>query len=177
MIIGIDKNRYELWNDLCQLIISINEIDKDHYEMWGDLFQLAISINEKNSNWLTRCPDYLISDHILAATIDDGRPIGFLRFTMRPLGAGEATMSIAFKGRALTEAKVETFGVAANYRNQGIGRALQFTAIRMARMMNCYQLRSESPYGAIENYHLKLSLGFGVQPRLKRKSVYFIKVL
>lgn len=34
-----------------------------------------------------------------------------------------------------------------------------------------------SEYGNNANFHLKISLGFGIQPNLENDSVYFVKAL
>ena len=70
-----------------------------------------------------------------------------------------------------------SFGVVPEYRNQGIGRALQERAVELAREEGCYQLRSRSWYQSQANFHLKISMGSGIQPSLKDDSVYFIIVL
>jgi GNAT superfamily N-acetyltransferase len=82
-----------------------------------------------------------------------------------------------FIGETLVEGKVIAFGVVPECRNQGLGRVLQERAIGLAREKGCYQLRSRSWYQSQANFHLKRSMGSGIQPSLQDDSVYFIIVL
>ncbi|MCY4553414.1 MAG: hypothetical protein OXC79_07055 [Candidatus Poribacteria bacterium] len=50
------------------------------------------------------------------------------------------------------------------HNEQGIGTALQEYTIQQARMFGCYQVRSISGENCPENHHLKLSIGFAVEP-------------
>jgi hypothetical protein len=54
---------------------------------------------------------------------------------------------------------------------------LQDTAVKLAREKGCHQLRSRSWYRSEANFHLKISMGSGIQPSLKDDSVYFVIVL
>ena len=109
--------------------------------------------------------------------ISDEQPVGVLRFVTQRLGGDEERSPILFEGETLIEGKVIGFGVVPEYRNQGIGRALQERAVELAREEGCYQLRSRSWYQSQANFHLKISMGSGIQPSLKDDSVYFIIVL
>jgi GNAT superfamily N-acetyltransferase len=78
------------------------------------------------------------------------------------------------------EAKIHAFAVHPDYRDHGIGTALQERAIQRAIQLDCYQLASYSSYGSEANYHIKLSLGFAVQPEVhgdNEKGAYFIMPL
>lgn len=82
----------------------------------------------------------------------------------------------------LYEAFVQTFGVEPEHRRQGYGRVLQETALAKASALSCYQMRSWSSADRRENYALKLSLGFLIQPVLYPmpggqpiSGVYFVK--
>jgi GNAT superfamily N-acetyltransferase len=59
---------------------------------------------------------------------------------------------------------VVTFHVLEEYRQQGIGSELQLAAVRWARQLDCYQVRSRSAYNRTGNHMLKASLGFGISP-------------
>ena len=72
-------------------------------------------------------------------------------------------------GQMLKEAKIIAFGVKEAYRRQGIGRALQEYAIRRARALGCYQVRSVSDGTHPENRQLKLAMGFAVEPMERDK--------
>jgi GNAT superfamily N-acetyltransferase len=154
---------------------NIVEIDERHAS-WYALLEVAPSIGEAIVRHLTLQADHFRTNHILVALLDE-QPIGVLRFITQRLGEDEERPPIVFKGKTLIEAKVIAFGVVPKYRNQGIGRALQKAAMASAREKGCYQFRSRSWYKAKANYHLKISLGCGIQPSLQDDSVYFIKVL
>jgi GNAT superfamily N-acetyltransferase len=154
---------------------NIVEIDEGHTS-WNTLLEVAPSIGEAIVKQLTLQADHFRTNHILVALLDE-QSIGVLRFVTQRLGEDEARPPIVFKAKTLIEAKVIAFGVVPEYRNQGIGRALQKTAMSLAREEGCYQFRSRSWYDAKANYHLKISMGCGIQPSLQDDSVYFIKVL
>ncbi|MCZ2094717.1 MAG: GNAT family N-acetyltransferase [Anaerolineae bacterium] len=85
-------------------------------------------------------------------------------------------------GTLLYEAFVQSFAVEPGYRRQGYGRALQQAALLKASKWDCYQLRSWSSADKRENYALKISLGFAIQPALYPmpggapiSGVYFVK--
>ncbi len=96
---------------------------------------------------------------------------------MQRLGEDEGRPPIVFRDKVLYEAKIIAFGVLPKERNQGIGRSLQLEAMGRARELNCCQVRSRSDYGNDANFHLKTSMGFGIQPSLEDDSVYFVKAL
>lgn len=154
---------------------DIIEVDQSHI-LWNDLFDLALTIDKRNRNWLVDCPDHFISSHNLVA-IENKNLLGFLRFSVQRLGKRERKPLIVIDNQILIEAYVETFGVSVKYRRQGIGRALQNEAMKRAKEKGCFQLRSESYYKAVENYRLKVSMGFSICPNFKTESVYFIRVL
>jgi GNAT superfamily N-acetyltransferase len=143
-------------------IVEVEQDDRD----WTELLDVAPSIHEAVIRQLTLQIDHARSNHILAAMSDD-QPVGVLRFVTQRLGEDKDRPPIVFKGKTLIEGKVFAFGVLPGYQNQGIGRALQESAIELARGMGCYQLRSRSWYRSQANLHLKISMGSGIQPSLK----------
>jgi GNAT superfamily N-acetyltransferase len=154
------------------LIAEISQED----EIWDALVQAAQSISEAVARQLEVEIEFARSNHILAAMVDE-QPVGLLRFITWRLGEDEGRPEIVFNEKTLIEAKVISFGVLPDYRNQGVGRALQEKAMELARLTGCYQLRSRSRYLAQANHHLKISLGSAIQPSLEDDSVYFIIVL
>jgi len=153
----------------------ITEVEQGQ-RTWNVLLKVAPSIDEAIVKQLTLQIDWAKSNHILVAMLDE-QLVGVLRFVTQRLGEDEERPPIVFKGETLIEGKVISFGVMPEYRNQGIGRALQEKAIELAREKGCYQLRSRSWYRSKANFHLKMSMGSGVQPSLQDDSVYFIIVL
>ena len=121
---------------------QIVEIEQDQ-NTWDALLDVAPSIGEATVGQLTMEIDCAKSNHILVA-ISDEQPAGVLRFVAQRLGEDEERPPIVFKGETLIEGKVISFGVVPEYRNQGIGRALQEKAVELAREEGCYQLRSRS---------------------------------
>ncbi len=100
--------------------------------------------------------------------LQDRSIAGVLRFWTQVIGVDEDKPPFLVDGRPAVEAKVVTFHVLAAYRRQGIGRRLQLAAVRWARELDCYQLRSRSAYGRRENHALKADLGFGISPGRNR---------
>lgn len=116
----------------------------------------------------------------LLIALQDGQMAGFLRFAVQPIGPEAKCPPLQLNGVPLYEAKIHVFAVYPEYRNQGIGTRLQKQAICRARELGCYQLASYSSYSRTANYHLKLSLGFAVQPEVhgdNERGSYFLMPL
>ena len=153
--------------------LSIIEISEES-QHWRHLWLVVELLNQQQNVQVQA--GHFRSSHVLAAVVND-RPVGFLRFVVKRIGEDEGRPPILFQERTLFEAKIIAFGVLPKERNRGIGRALQQEAMRRAHELNCCQVRSRSDYGNDANYHLKISLGFGIQPSLENDSVYFIKAI
>lgn len=152
---------------------AIIEIAADD-RLWPQFWSVVESLNQ--NRYIEVQADHFQASYILVALVD-GQPVGFLRFIRQRLGEDVPRPPIIFRGQTLYEAKIIAFGVLPAKRNQGIGRALQQEAMRRAQNLNCCQVRSRSEYGNDANFHLKISLGFGIQPSLENDSVYFVKAL
>lgn len=127
---------------------------------------------------------YLLSDYrnaqqrILLGAFDEGdRSVGFLFALVQIVGSDEDRPPLLVEDQPMTECYVEAFGVLPESRRLGIGQALQENAIRMARHLGCYQIRSRSPVEARENYGLKLKMGYVLHPSNENDSYYFIRKL
>lgn len=151
----------------------ILEVFEDSY-LWQQVWPVVESLSQQR--YVQVRAGHFRSSHLLAALVK-GQPVGFLRFVVQRLGEDEGRPSIVFRDQTLYEAKIIAFGVLPEERNRGIGRSLQQEAMRRAEALNCCQVRSRSDYGNDANYHLKLSLGFGIQPSLEDDSVYFVKAV
>jgi GNAT superfamily N-acetyltransferase len=90
--------------------------------------------------------------------------VGVLRFWTQEIGIDEDKPPFVVDGKPAVEAKVIAFHVLEEHRRQGIGRDLQLAAVRWARELGCYQVRSRSAYNRRGNHSLKASLGFGISP-------------
>lgn len=144
--------------------------------IWQQAVELAPRINDEIPQQLVLELEWIHDNHVLVAFVEDN-PVGLLRFVEQRIGEDEGRPPLVFKGKTLVEGKVIAFGVLPEFRNHGIGRALQERAIEIAREKGCYQLRSRSKYEKQANFHLKMSLGSGIQPSLTDDSVYFVIVL
>ncbi len=116
----------------------------------------------------------------LFVALQENEIVGFLRFAVQPIGPEAKCPTLYLEGRQLTEAKIHAFAVCKPYRGKGIGTELQRQTIRRAKELGCYQVASYSSYGRDANHHIKLSLGFGVQPEVhgnNEQGVYFIMPL
>lgn len=102
------------------------------------------------------------SSEVLAAVADD-EPVGFLVFLIQEIGPPDNCPAFG-----QTEAKVVAFAVRTEYRRRGIGTALQRRALEVARQLGCYQVRSVTDVWRDQNRQLKLALGFGVHPTVRR---------
>ncbi len=156
--------------------LAIAEWDDTHAD-WSHL--LAVIAQAEQTDWVNAHFDWHQSSHLLVAT-QGGRVVGFLRLVTQIIGTDEAWQPTQLNGIPLTEGKIMAFGVAENYRRQGIGRALQTAAIRLAKQLGCYQLRSHSSGDHVANHQLKLSMGFAIH-RIARgddqRGAYYIMPL
>ncbi|HEY0736867.1 MAG TPA: GNAT family N-acetyltransferase [Herpetosiphonaceae bacterium] len=118
-----------------------------------------------------------IDESLLLGALVDERCVGFLRLVIQVIGREHQRSPIIVAGAALREGYVEAFGVVPAQRRLGIGQRLQERAIELCRERKCYQIRSRSPITSVENYALKLKLGYAIQPSHENDSYYFIKTL
>lgn len=105
---------------------------------------------------------------------------GVIGICKQVLGEEQGTPEIMLGNKALSEAKVIAFAVKQDARNKGIGKELQLKAISLAKELDCYQLASYSTFDKAENYRVKSSLGFSIQPEVQQDGTmgcYFLKTL
>jgi len=108
---------------------------------------------------------------------DNCELIAAIRYCKQKIGIEQKCEPIQLNGVYLFEAKINAFAVHPDYRNQGNGKSLQKHVIEHATRQNCYQLVSYSTYDKIENYAVKLQLGFCCQPETQEngtKGCYFL---
>ncbi|MCP5095763.1 MAG: GNAT family N-acetyltransferase [Chloroflexi bacterium] len=147
--------------------------DKQH-PRWQELLQFTAQLEQHR--WATIKFDWQLSTHMLVALHDD-KLVGFLRLIRQEIGADMERPSVTDNNSSLIEAKVMAFAVAEPYRNQGIGKRLQTAALREAKRLGCYQLRSYSNGNKHSNHHLKIDMGFGIHPHVRpddNEGVYFV---
>jgi GNAT superfamily N-acetyltransferase len=157
---------------------SIEEWGSDHPRYADFLDCLKAAAPEQlpfvQGSYFQNFPCYLV------VALRDGQVAGFLQFAVLAIGLEAKCPTLVMDGETLVEAKIHAFGVHPDFRNQGIGTALQKRAIVRARELGCYQLASYSSYGRDANYHVKLALGFAVQPEVhgeNERGAYFIMPL
>ena len=161
---GVRLNRTDLktgeWMDK-QPRVSIEELTPDHPD-WQEFVALVNEVNQ--ADWAFNPYFEQFSRYFLAAK-QDNTIVGFLMFVVWDIGPHDRDHPpIEIHGKTLKEAKILAFGVKDGYRRQGIGSALQEYTIKQAKLFDCYQVRSVSGENHPENHHLKLSLGFAVEP-------------
>jgi GNAT superfamily N-acetyltransferase len=140
--------------------IRIEQWD-DHHERWPELVELLEA--EDQLSWVLPEQGPLRADaHVLVAC-DGDSVAGFLAFIVQEIGPPDNCPSLG-----LTEAKVLAFGVRADRRRRGIGRALQLKLLERAAELGCYQARSVTSVDREANLRLKLALGFAVTPTIRR---------
>lgn len=128
---------------------------------WREVAMLIEQLEQ--TDWVAFEADWHLSSHMLVATTPE-RVVGVLRYVVQELGVEEDWLPVTLHGTVLTEGKVIAFGVAPAARRQGIGRALQQRLIDDCRAHGCFQIRSHSNQTNIENYRLKLTMGFTMHP-------------
>jgi len=103
-------------------------------------------------------------NYLFGAVTKEGKLVGVIRYCEQIVGIEQCCPSVVLKGKHLKEAKINAFAVDFNYRNKGIGRRLQQHVIAHAKELGLYQVSSYSTFDKVENYTVKLDLGFCVQP-------------
>ena len=140
---------------------SIEELTPDHPD-WQEFVALVKDLNQEG--WAFNPYFEQFSRYFLAAK-QERTIVGFLMFVVWDIGPHDRDHPpLQIQGKTLREAKILAFGVKKGYRRQGIGTALQEYTIRQAKLFDCYQVRSVSGENHPENHHLKLSMGFAVEP-------------
>ncbi|MEZ4674296.1 MAG: GNAT family N-acetyltransferase [Caldilineaceae bacterium] len=174
----IDELTY-LYMNMCLnggVALQIREWSPTHPQ-WSALQTASDELHQ--TNWVMARYDWHQSSHTLVAT-KGGTVVGFLRLVTQPIGADDELPPTELAGIPLLEAKVLAFGVMESYRRQGIGRALQAAALRLAKNLGCYQLRSYSSGDKVANHQLKLTMGFALHRTVRgedRLGAYFVMPL
>jgi ribosomal protein S18 acetylase RimI-like enzyme len=146
-----------------------------HTDDYADLVSVAEQLDQ--ARYIPAREAYAEQSILLGAFIHK-QCVGFLRFLILTIGRDHNRPPIVdARGQPLREGYVEAFGVLSPYRRQRIGQALQAHAIAYCRQQECYQIRSHSPVSSVENYALKLKMGYAIHPSHENDSYYFIKTL
>ncbi|MBV9788660.1 MAG: GNAT family N-acetyltransferase [Chloroflexi bacterium] len=145
-----------------------------HTRAYHDLVQAADQLDQ--AKYIAALVPHS-DESLLLGAFDDEQCVGFLRLLIQVIGREYARSPIVVASAPLREGYVEAFGVLPAHRRCGIGQRLQALAIELCRERGCYQIRSRSPITSVENYALKLKLGYALQPSHENDSYYFIKTL
>jgi ribosomal-protein-serine acetyltransferase len=157
-------------------MLTIAEWD-DRHPGWPSLLTIIEQVGQQD--WVNAHFPWHRTSHLLVATKGD-IVVGFLRLVTQEIGGDDDLPPTIFQGEALLEGKVMAFGVVETYRRQGIGRALQEAALRLAQRLGCYQLRSHSSGDNMANHRLKLAMGFAIHRIVRgsdQRGAYFIMPL
>ena len=91
--------------------------------------------------------------------------VGYHVILVQPIGPEMDVPPLTDRaGTILAEAKVRALRVNDAYRGQGIGTRLQETSLKEAQALGCFQMRSRSAIDKVENYQIKIKLGFACHP-------------
>jgi len=114
---------------------------------------------------------------ILLGALAGDEAVGFLLLLLQVIGREEGRPPLLVDEAPLREGYVNAFGVAEAHRRRGTGKRMQRVAISICEREGCYQMRSRSPTSAVENYALKLDMGYTVHPSSENDSYFFLKKL
>lgn len=156
--------------------LAIAEWD-DSQPNWSSLLPVIEGLGQ--DDWVNARFPWQRTSHMLVAT-QGCTVVGFLRLVTQEVGADDELPPTICNGAALFEGKVMAFGVVETHRRQGIGRALQEEALRLAKRLGCHQLRSHSSGDNTANHQLKLAMGFAihrVERGEDRRGAYFMMPL
>ena len=140
----------------------IDAWDESHAR-WREL--VALIREEGQARWALDDERLKPNSHALVAA-EGPIVVGFLTFAVQPLSRDANAPVVHARGEPLTEAYVQTFAVRKGCRARGVGAALQREALRFAGRLGCYQMRSWSDMTRVENYAVKVKLGFCAHPAI-----------
>lgn len=117
------------------------------------------------------------------ALTSQNKNIGYHICRIQPIGPEMDVSELKDKsGNVLFEAKVRALHVEESWRNQGIGTKLQEMTLKKAAELGCFQVRSRSSLDRVENYAIKIKLGFACHPAYRtfrdgttEAGVYWVK--
>ena len=155
------------------------EVWAENHVRWSDL---TTFVSERESS------PYVLKDDdpvpfFASVALNGDEPVGYHIFLLQPLGPEMGVQEIQDQdGNVLQEAKVRALWVEPAYRNRGIGTRLQQATLEKAKEIGAFQLRSRSALDRVENYAIKIKLGFAAHPDLRtlrdgttEAGVYWVK--
>lgn len=109
--------------------------------------------------------------------------VGYHVCLVQPIGPEMGISPVADRwGNLLRETKVRGLRVEEAWRGRGLGTQLQLATLEESARRGCFQMRSRSNVKCVENYHIKMKLGFACHPDVrtlgdgsKAEGVYWVK--
>lgn len=155
------------------------EVWAENHPRWEEM---ATFVTERESS------PYILKDDdpvpfFASVALNGEEIVGYHIFLLQPLGPEMGVSEIrAQDGVVLQEAKVRGLWVEPDFRNQGLGTRLQEATLEKAKGLGAFQVRSRSALDRVENYAIKIKLGFAAHPDLRRfrdgreeQGVYWVK--
>ena len=151
----------------------------ENHERWGDLATFVLE--RETSPYVLKDDDPV--PFFASVALNGSDLVGYHIFLLQPLGPEMGVPEIKDRnGTVLQEAKVRALWVEPAFRNRGIGTKLQEATLQKAEAIGAFQVRSRSGLDRVENYAIKIKLGFAAHPDLRtlrdgttETGVYWVK--
>ncbi|MEM8863392.1 MAG: GNAT family N-acetyltransferase, partial [Chloroflexota bacterium] len=141
------------------------EFWEEKHPHWEKLKALSASLGDSKYVFIDDDP---VPFYAAVALNEDNDIIGYHVFLVQPIGPEMGTSEIKDRhGNTLTEAKIRALHVLEPFRNQGIGTKLQLLTLEKGAELGAFQVRSRSNISKVENYVIKIKLGFACHPDLR----------
>ncbi|MEM9776736.1 MAG: GNAT family N-acetyltransferase [Chloroflexota bacterium] len=156
------------------------EFWEENHPRWPELKELSASLGDSKYVFIDDDPVPFFAS---IALDKDHNLIGYHVFLIQPIGPEMYTSPVSDRnGNTLYEAKIRGLHVLKPWRNQGIGTKLQELILQKAGELDLFQVRSFSARSRVENYAVKMKLGFACHPELRTlkdgstyEGVYWVK--
>lgn len=156
------------------------ELWEEQHPRWDELKTLSADLGDSKYVFIDDDPVPFFASIALNS---DQSIIGYHVFLIQPIGPEMGTSEIKDRhGNTLAEAKIRGLHVLEPYRNRGIGTQLQLLTLKKAAELGAFQVRSRSELSKVENYAIKIKLGFACHPDLRtfrdgstEEGVYWVK--
>lgn len=134
----------------------------DKHSRWAELVAF---VNAHETSAYVFHLDKDIAPFCAAVALAGDEIVGYHVILVQPIGPEMDVPALTDRaGAILTEAKVRALLVLTAYRGQGVGTRLQETSLKEAQALGCFQMRSRSAIDKVENYQIKIKLGFACHP-------------
>ena len=158
---------------------SLEFWDPSHIR-WNELKELAQHLGDSPYTFFD---EELTSFYACVAISLTDEIIGYHSLLVQPIGPEMGIAEVQDRhGNTLQEVKIRGLRVLEAWRNRGIGTELQKLTLQKAAELGVFQVRSRSGRGKVENYSIKINLGFACHPDLRTfrdgstaEGVYWVK--